>query len=237
MTGFRVSALFFWFALAVGCTGGSDIHSSNSSSVSGGGGGTSPTSTVNFPYSDFNGVSISAPFVISIVPGEFSIQVTVDSSVVDLLAVSENGQVLEIGFQPGHNIRSDTLAIEISMPALQSVSLAGVAFATIHDFSGPVLDVQLAGVATLDGQNVSYDLLMANVSAVSVLLMEDARPFPVADVNVLAVSSATVNMMDSGILTGSAVATSSLAYYGSNVSVMVTTDLTSSVNRLGDSRP
>jgi hypothetical protein len=92
-------------------------------------------------------------------------------------------------------------------------------------------------VATLDGQNVSYDLLMANVSAVSVLLMEDARPFPVADVNVLAVSSATVNMMDSGILTGSAVATSSLAYYGSNVSVMVTTDLTSSVNRLGDSRP
>ena len=97
--------------------------------------------------------------------------------------------------------------------------------------------MQIAGVATLEGQNVSYDLLMANVDGVSVLLMEDVSPLPAADVNVSAVSSATVNMLDSAVLTGSAIATSSISYYGSDVSITVATDQTSSVTRLGPSRP
>ena len=63
------------------------------------------------------------------------------------------------------------------------------------------------------------------------------RELPAADVNVTATSSATVNMMDNGVLTGTAIETSSLSYYGSNISLMVDTDLTSSVTRLGDSRP
>ena len=123
------------------------------------------------------------------------------------------------------------------MPTLASINLAGVASGTITDFSGSVLEVRLAGVATLEGQNLSYDLLMANVDAVSVLLMENVSPLPAADVNLSSVSSATVNMMDNGVLTGTAIETSSLSYYGSNISLMVDTDLTSSVTRLGDSRP
>ena len=232
----KLGALFLTVVLVAGCSVGANVDS-NSGSVSTGGDGSSPTSTVSFPFNNFTGMSVSGPFVTTVVPGDFSIEITVDTSVVDLLDVSESGQLLSIGFQPGHNIESDTLAIEISMPALENIRLTSVAVATIRDFSGPVLDVQLAGVATLHGQNVSYDLLLADADAVSVLLMEDAMPFPVADINVSAVSAATVNMMDNGILTGSAVATSSLAYYGSNVSVMVSTDFTSSISRLGDSRP
>ena len=123
------------------------------------------------------------------------------------------------------------------MPSLESISLAGVSVATISDFSGSVLDVQLAGAATLEGQNVSYDLLMATADAVSVLLMEDVSPLPATDINVSAVSSATVNLMDNAVLTGTATATSSIAYYGSNVTVSVVNDFSSSVTRLGDSRP
>jgi len=161
----------------------------------------------------------------------------VDSGLHRQLDVREVGQILEIGFEPGNNIQSETMTVEIIMPTLESMSLAGATVATISDFSGSVLEIQLAGVATLEGQNVSYDLLMANVDAVSVLLMEDVSPLPAADVNLSAVSSATVNMMDNGVLTGTATATSSLSYYGSNVSVIVATDLTSTVNRLGPSRP
>ncbi len=160
-----------------------------------------------------------------------------DSGLHRQLDVREEGQLLIVGFEPGSEIDSQTMDVEIVMPTLESISLAGASVVTISDFNDSVLDVQLAGAATLEGLNVSYDLLMATADAVSVLLMEDVSPLPAADINVSAVSSATVNMMDNGVLTGSATAVSSISYYGSNVSISVATDLTSSVTRLGDSRP
>ncbi len=225
-----VAVIFLSFALIAGCNDGG-------SETGGDGGGTNLTTTVTFAFNDFTGVSVVGPFSVSIVPGPYSIQVTVDSGLHRQLDVREEGQLLIVGFEPGAEIDSQTLNVAIVMPTLASISLAGVTVGTISGFSGSVLEVWLAGVATLEGQNVSYDLLMANVDAVSVLLMEDVSPLPAADVNVSAVSSATVNMMDNGVLTGTAITTSSLSYYGSNVSVIVTTDLTSTVNRLGPSRP
>ena len=228
-------AIFLSFALIAGCSNGGS-ESVDNGGVSGGGGGTNLTTTVTFAFNDFTGVSVVGPFSVSIVPGPYSIQVTVDSGLHRQLDVREEGQLLIVGFEPGSEIDSQTMDVEIVMPTLESISLAGVSVATISDFSGSVLDVQLAEVATLEGQNVSYDLLMANVDAVSVLLMEDVSPLPAADVNVSDVSSATVNLMDNAVLTGTATATSSIAYYGSNVTDLVVTDLTSSVTRLGDSR-
>ncbi len=225
-----VAVIFLSFALIAGCNdGGSETGDD--------GDGTNLTTTVTFPFNDFTGVSVFGPFSVSIVPGPYSIQITVDSGLHRQLDVREEGQLLIVGFEPGSEIDSQTMDVAITMPTLASISLAGVTTATISDFSGSALDVQLAGVATLEGQNVSYDLLMANVDAVSVLLMEDVSPLPAADVNVSAVSSATVNMMDNSVLTGTAISTSSISYYGSNVSVIVAKDLTSSVTRLGDSRP
>ncbi len=221
------------FALIAGCNeGGSE--SIDDGGVSGG--GTNLTTTVALPIENFTGVSVEGPFSVFIVPGPYSVQVTVDSGLHRQLDVREEGQILKVGFEPGSQIDSQTMEVAIAMPALESISLAGVTVATISDFSGSVLEVQLSGVATLEGQNLIYDLLMANVDAVSVLLMEDISPLPAADVNVSATSSATINMMDSAVLTGTATAVSSIAYYGSNVTVSVVNDLSSSVTRLGDSR-
>jgi len=130
------------------------------------------------------------------------------------------------------------MIVEIAMPSLASISLAGATVGIISDFSGSVLDVQLKGVATLDGLDVIYDLLMANVRGVSVLMMKDVSPLPAADVNVSGVSSATLNMMDNAVLTGRVEGISTLAYYGSNVTIDVfIEDDFSSIRRLGDSRP
>ncbi len=223
-------------ALIAGCgSGGSETTSTGG--VSGDGGGTNLTTTVTFEFNDFTGVSVVGPFLVSIVPGPYSIRVTVDSGLHRRLDVREEGQLLIVGFEPGAEIESQTMIVEIAMPSLASISLAGATVGMISDFSGSVLEIQLTGVATLDGLNVIYDLLMANVAATSSLLMEDVSPLPAADVNVSGVSSATVNLMDNGVLTGTATAVSTLGYYGSNVAVSVTTDLTSSVTRLGDSRP
>ncbi len=229
-----VAVIFLSFALVAGCSDGGSGTVGNGG-VSGDG-GTNLTTSVTFEFNNFTGVSVVGPFSVSIVPGPYSIRVTVDSGLHRRLDVREEGQLLIVGFEAGSNIQSETMTVEIVMPTLESMSLAGATVATISDFSGSVLEVQLAGVATLEGQNLSFDLLMANVDATSVLLLEDVSPFPAADVNLSAVSSATVNMMDNGVLTGTATATSSLSYYGSNVSVIVATDLTSTVNRLGPSR-
>ncbi len=225
-----LSVIFLSFALIAGCNDGG-------SETGGDGGGTNLTTTVTFPFNNFTGVSVVGPFSVSIAPGPYSISVTVDSGLHRRLDVREEGQLLIVGFEPGSNIQSETMDVVIVMPTLASISLAGATVATISGFSGSVLIAQLAGVASLEGQNLSYDLLMANADDVSVLLMEDVSPLPAADINVSAVSSATVNMMDNAVLTGTATATSSIAYYGSNVTVSVVTDFSSSVTRLGNSRP
>jgi len=67
--------------------------------------------------------------------------------------------------------------------------------------------------------------------------MEDVSPLPAADVNLPDLSSATLNLMDNAILTGTATAVSSIGYYGSDVTVSVITDFSSTVTRLGPSQP
>ena len=230
MKKYRLCVLVLSFALIAGCNDGG-------SETGGDGGGTNLTTSVTFPFDNFTGVSVVGPFSVSIVLGPYSIKVTVDSGLHRRLDVREEGQLLIVGFEPGSEIDSQTMDVEIVMPTLASISLAGATVATISGFSGSTLEVQLSGAATLEGQTVSYDLLMANVDTTSVLLIEDVSPLPAADVNVSAVSSATVNLIDNAVLTGTATGTSSLGYYGSNVTVLVVTDLTSSVTRLGDSRP
>ncbi len=224
-------------ALIAGCgSGGSETGGGGG--VSGDGGGTNLTTTVTFEFNDFTGVSVVGPFLVSIVPGPYSIRVTVDSGLHRRLDVREEGQLLIVGFEAGAEIESQTMIVEIAMPSLASITLAGATVGMISDFSGSVLEVQLTGVATLDGLNVIYDLLMANVRGVSVLMMKDVSPLPAADVNVSGVSSATVNMMDNAVLTGRVEGISTLSYYGSNVTIDVfIEDDFSSVRRLGDSRP
>ncbi len=227
---YRLCILVLSLALIAGCGGGG-------SETAGDGGGSNLTTTVTFPFDNFTGVSVEGSFSVSIVPGPYSIQVTVDSGLHRRLDVREEGQLLIVRFEPGSEIDSQIMDVAIVMPALESISLTDESVGTVSDFSGSVLDVELAGVATLEGLNLSYDLLLADVVAVSALLMEDVSPLPAADVNVSAVSSATVNLMDNAVLTGTATAASTIGYFGSNVSVLVVNDLSSSVTRLGPSRP
>ncbi len=226
-----LSVIFLSFALIAGCNDGG-------SESGGDGGGTDLTTTVTFPFNDFTGVSVVGPFSVSIVPGPYSIRVTVDSGLHRRLDVREEGQLLMVGFEPGADIDSQTMDVAIVMPTLASISLAGATFGTISDFNDSVLDVHLAGVAVLEAQNLRYDFLMADVAGVSNLLMEDVRPLPAANLNVAGVSSATVNMMDNAVLTGRVEGISTLSYYGSNLTIDVfIEDEFSSVRRLGDSRP
>ncbi len=68
-------------------------------------------------------------------------------------------------------------------------------------------------------------------------MIEDVSSLPAADVNLSDLSSATLNLMDNTVLTGTATAVSSIGHYGSDVTVSVITDFSSTVPRLGPSQP
>lgn len=196
------------------------------------------TETVTFELSDFSEVAVSGPFNVSLLQGsEFSVELTVDSDVVDSLNVEQIGQTLHIGFQSGSNVQVTTLEAVVAMPSLTRITLAGATNTMFSGFTGSALDIELAGAVALEGLNVAYDFVMVRAVGASQLMMEEVRAIAAAHAELAAASAATFNLTDSAILTGSLTTASALFYYGSNVAVEVNTDLTSVVERLGDSRP
>lgn len=195
------------------------------------------TQTVVFAISDFSAVAIGGPFNVSILQGsEFSVEITIDSDDVNSLDVHKSGQTLSIGFRSGVTVQVETLEAVIVLPSLARVSLAGATNTLFSGFTGSSLDVELAGAAALEGLNVSYDFVMVSAVGASQFLMEDVQALPAAHADLIAASVATFNLMDSATLTGSVTAASTAFYYGSDVTVDVNTDLSSSVQRLGDTR-
>lgn len=220
-----------WLA-ACGGGGNSSVTSSTSSNQP------NPTSTVPFNIVDFAEVAISGPFETSMTQGsDFLVELTVDSAITNLLDVRRNGQRLSIGFQPNSNVSSQTLEAVITLPSLTWVGLSGATSATASGFNDSTLEVELAGASSLEMTSVQYDFAMVLGAGATRLLMEDARPLPAAHAVLSGASTTTFNLMDGANLTGSLTAASVLSYYGSNVVVQVNTDLTSTVERLGDSRP
>ena len=136
----------------------------------------------------------------------------------------------------------ETLEAFVTMPVLNSIDLAGVVTATLNDFSQPQMTVSVGGVSRLQGNALMISDLTASVSGVSQLGFGDIRPIGNANIDVSGVSQATLNMDVGSTLTGSVgtgqgTDVSTVFYYGTNVAVNVTTDLLSSVIKLGETRP
>ena len=215
----------------------------------GGGGGSSvssttsnrqpnPTSTVPFDIVDFTEITVAGPFRTSITQGpDFLVELTVDSAITSLLDVQRNGQRLSIGFQPNSNVSSQTLEAVITLPSLIWLSLTGAANATASGFNDATLELELSGASRLEMTDAQYNFVMVLSSGAATLVLEDVSPLPAAHAVLSGASTATLNLMDGANLTGSLAGTSVLSYYGTNVVVQVTTDFTSTVERVGDSRP
>ena len=92
------------------------------------------------------------------------------------------------------------------------------------------------------GDGLQIGDLTATVSGVSVLDLGGVRPIGNANVAISGVSQATLNMEVGSSLAGSATTgqgtgASRLFYYGTNVTVNVSTDSLSRVVRLADTKP
>jgi hypothetical protein len=120
---------------------------------------------------------------------------------------------------------------------LNSINLDGVINVKLNDFSQTQLTATVGGVSRLHSNSLMINDLTANVAGVSQLDFGDIRPLGNADINLSGVSTATLNMDIGSTISGSVSGTSRLYYYGTNVTVNVTTGALSSVERLGATRP
>lgn len=193
--------------------------------------------TVDFAIDGFTAVEVGGPFLTTVEQGpNFVVRLTVDSAVVALLDVRRVGSKLKVGFQNNVNINVSTLRVHIEMPNLDSLVLAGATHATVTGFTDPSLEVLLAGAVFLDVNDSSYDTLDADLAGACALLMDGSTVNASATVALVGASTATVNLMPDASLRGSSIAASALLYYGDNIDVDVTNDLTSTVLRLGGGR-
>lgn len=87
-----------------------------------------------------------------------------------------------------------------------------------------------------------FALILITVSGVSLPDFGGIQPIGNANIDVSGVSQATLNLefgsaLAGSVSTGQGTGVSTLFYYGTNITVNVTTDSQSRVTRLGDTRP
>ena len=195
-----------------------------------------------YGFTNFTEISVPTVFNVTVSQGAgYSVEVFVDQAHANRIDVSQSGSRLSIALLPG-NGSIQTLEAVVTMPALNRIDLSGVVLANLNDFDQPQMTVNVGGVSFLRGNGLSIDNLDASVSGVSRLDLGDIRPIGNASIDVSGVSQATLNMDVGSVMTGSVntgmgTGTSTLFYYGTNVTVNVSADSLSSIVRLGGTKP
>ena len=197
---------------------------------------------LTFNLRDFTEISVPTVFHVTVTQGaDYSVEVFVDRGHENRINVTQAGSRLTIALNPGNgSIR--TLEAVVTMPALDRIDLSGVVTARLFDFDQSQMTINVGGVSFLRGNGLRVDNLTSAVSGVSRMDLVDVRPIGNAIISVSGVSQATLNMdvgatMTGSVGTGQGTGVSTLFYYGTNVTVNVTTDFLSSVVWLGHTRP
>jgi hypothetical protein len=183
-------------------------------------------------FSNFNKLDVSSGFEVTITQSNtFSVSVTTNEGVIDLIQVSQSGETLTIRPQPGAMFSASTLKAEIAMPVLNGVVFSGGTRGTASGFSSSQtfiadltggssfessdltsgdVHVDLSGASSFNVQGTGGNL-DAVISGASNLQMSSFQVNN-AHLNLSGASHATVN--PTGRLDVSASGFSSVTYYG-----------------------
>ncbi len=197
-------------------------------------------STQVFDFSDFTRISVAGISRVTVTQGsDYSVEISASSDAIANVQVSQDGDTVTFGGENGQ-----LLSAYVTMPVLNRLDIApdSIARVTLRDFDQLHMTVNVRGVSSVHGEGLRIGDLMATVNGVSLLDLAGIRPIDSANVTINGVSQATLNMAVGATLTGSVqtgqgTGESTLFYYGTDVSVNVTTDLRSNVIRLGDTQP
>ncbi|MDH3305366.1 MAG: DUF5666 domain-containing protein [Gammaproteobacteria bacterium] len=196
--------------------------------------------TITFDFENFTKISVFGLSRVTVSQGpDFSVEATGNADIINDIQVTLNGDTVTFG-----NEKTQLMDAVVTMPVLDQIDVAAGALAdvTIRNFDQTQMTVNVEGVSRLRGEGLQIGDLKASVSGVSLLDFGGIRPIGNANINVSGVIQAVLNMqgvstMAGSVQTGQGTGHSILFYYGTSVTVNVTTDALSEVTRLGDTRP
>jgi hypothetical protein len=195
---------------------------------------------LTFDFENFTNISVFGLSRVMVSQGpDFSVEATGNADIINDIQVTQNGDTVTFG-----NDKTQILDAVVTMPVLNRVDVATDALANValRDFNQVQMTVNVAGVSVLRGEELVISDLTSTVSGVSLLDFGDVQAFQNANIDISGVSQAILNMafgstLGGAVSTGQGTGTSTLFYYGTNVTVNVTTDPLSLVVRLGETRP
>ena len=195
------------------------------------------TKTLNFQNSNFTELEIGNSFAFIVQYGDrFAIDVTVDEQYSDLVVVSQDGVRLSVGFDPDFrgNIHAQTAIGIVTLPMLDVIKSSGSALVDMAGFTQSYIQIAQSGSSHIEAANCQFDLISATLDGSSHLSLKHISPLPAANVDLAGSSQVILSMMIGGTLTGSAIGSSHVGYYGNNVNQQVRSANSAAVTWLGN---
>jgi len=202
-----------------------------------------PPTSLSFDFANFTKIAVRGFCRITVSRGtEYSIAVTADADLVAGVRVTQDGDT--VSFAPPLANELALYTASVTLPTLARIDIATGSLANVmlRELAQAQMTVNVDGVSQVHGEALAINALNADVAGVSLLNLGDIDPIGAAVVAISGVSQATLNMgvgtsLSGSVSTGQGTGRSRLFYYGTNVTVNVTTDAQSIVTRLGDTRP
>jgi len=125
-------------------------------------------------FSDFSYLEISGAFDVDITQSDlFSVVISADESLFDLIEVSRQGDTLKIYLNPRHiftdfTLGAKTLKAEITMPSLYGLEISGASTGTLNGFkSSDGFTLVVAGASSLNTGDIKIGITDIEVSGAS----------------------------------------------------------------------
>lgn len=129
--------------------------------------------TKQFNYRNFTKIHAGSAFEVTITKARnYSIKITADRNVMDLVEVTKLPNRLDLKVKPNFSFRRITLKAQITMPDIKSIDLSGAAKAELIDFQlKHDLHVDMSGASELRA-DISIGDLTAALAGASTLQLE-----------------------------------------------------------------
>ena len=140
--------IFVLFTSMLFLTSCSVTVNSGGNTIKGGGNVVSQERTA----SKFSGITVNGVANVNVHPGEdYKVVVTTDDNLQNYVSIEVKNNVLYIDTK--ENLKPTKLTVEVYLPELQSINLAGVSNVTISDGKTSNLEITSSGVGNIYAQN------------------------------------------------------------------------------------
>lgn len=115
--------------------------------------------------STFSGITINGVANVNIYPGEdYKVVVTTDKNLQNYVSIEVKNNVLYVNTKD--NLKPTKLTVDVHLPELQSINLAGVSNVTVSDGNASNLEITSSGVGNIYAQNFQVQNVVITQSGV-----------------------------------------------------------------------